>query len=68
MKQLLKSKLKDLPEEQRNKIIEVVEKNPEFFTKIMQKVQGRIANGKDQNTAMMEVMMEHKDELQGLMK
>lgn len=67
MKKLLKSKMKDVPEEQQEMILSAVEKNPEFFQKIGLEIQAKMKEGKDQMTATMEVMQSHQDELQGFM-
>lgn len=67
MKQMLKSKLKHLPKEQQDKIIAVIEKNPDFFENIAKKIDARVKQGKDQMAATMEVMREHQAELQKLM-
>ena len=66
MKKLLKSKMKDVPSEQVDKIFEIVEKNPEFFQKITTQVQAEIVKGKDQMTASMEVMKKYEGELKKL--
>ncbi|HEC32814.1 MAG TPA: hypothetical protein ENI63_00960 [Candidatus Kaiserbacteria bacterium] len=65
MKKLLKSKMKDVPEEQQEMILGAIEKNPELFQKIGLEIQSKMKDGKDQMTATMEVMQAHKDELQG---
>lgn len=67
MKQMLKAKLKHLPKEQQDKIISVIEKNPEFFENIAKKIDARVKQGKDQMAATMEVMREHQAELQKIM-
>jgi uncharacterized protein YneF (UPF0154 family) len=63
-KQLLKSKMKDIPPAEQEKILSVLEKNPDFFKNIAEKVQSKMKNGKDQTAAMMETISEHKEELQ----
>mgnify|MGYP003395496500 CR=1 FL=1 len=68
MRKLLESQLKQIPQEQRDQIISVVEKNPELFTNIAKEVQEKVKAGKDQQTASMEVMMKYKDELAKAMK
>ena len=66
LKKMLKSKMKDVPEAEVDKILEVVEKNPEVFQKIGQEVQAKMKEGEDQMTATMEVMQAHKDELKNI--
>ncbi|MCK4386682.1 MAG: hypothetical protein KAV41_01190 [Candidatus Pacebacteria bacterium] len=68
MKKMLKSQLKDVPEAEQEKILKVLEENPELFKKIALEAQEKIKEGKDQMTAMMEVMQSHQDELKDIMK
>lgn len=68
MRKLLKSKMKDIPQEQQDMILSAVEKNPEFFPKIAVEIEAKMKEGKDQMSATMEVMQSHQDELQGLIK
>jgi hypothetical protein len=67
MKQMLKSQMKGVPEEQQEKILAAIEKNPQFFEDIAKKVQQKVSEGKDQMSATMEVMRENQDELRKLM-
>jgi hypothetical protein len=67
LKQALKYKLKDVPEEQREKLMAVMEENPEFFKKIGEKVQARVKGGESEMAATMAVMREHQAELQKIM-
>jgi len=67
IKKALKSQLKGVPEDQQNKIIAAVEKNPKLFSDIAAEVQEKIKGGMDQQTATMQVMMAHQKELQGLL-
>jgi len=68
LKQTLKSKLKGMPEAERDKMVELIEKNPEFFKKIGEEVQKRVKAGQSEMAATMVVMREHQAELQKLMK
>jgi len=68
MKQVMKSQLKGVPESEQNKILEIVEKNPDFFQNIAKELQDSLKSGKDQNAAMLEIMSKHKDELGDLLK
>lgn len=67
MKKMLKSQLKGMPEAEQDKLIGMIEKNPELFQKIAQEAQAKIKEGKDQMTAMMEVMQNHQEELKKIM-
>ncbi len=68
LKKMLKSQLKGVPEDQQEKIIQAVEKNPKLFSDIAAEVQEKIKGGMDQQSATMQVMMSHRAELQELMK
>jgi len=68
LKKMLKNQLKGMPEDQQNKIIQAVEKNPKLFEDIAHEVEEKVKAGKDQQSATIEVMMSHKKELQDLMK
>ncbi len=63
IKKMLKSKMKDLPDEQADKMIMMIEKNPELFQKIGAEVQEKMNQGKDQMAASMEVMQKYQEEL-----
>ena len=67
MKKMLKSKMKDLPEAEQDKMIQAIEKNPEFFQNVATEVQAKMKEGKDQMTATMEVMRKHQEELRKIM-
>lgn len=67
MRKMLKSKMKDVPKDQQDKIMGAIEKNPEFFANIASEIQAEMKTGKDQMTATMEVMKKHQAELQKLM-
>lgn len=65
MKKMLKAK--GASDEQVDMIVKLVEKNPELFQKIAKETEEKVKQGKDQQTATMEVMMAHQEELKGLM-
>lgn len=60
---MLKKQLSELPESQREQVMEAVEKNPELFSDIAQKVQERVKNGEEQQAAAMAVFQENADKL-----
>ncbi len=68
LKKMLKKQLAGVPEDQQQKIIQAVEKNPKLFSDIAAEVQTKMKSGMDQQAATMEVMMSHQAELQELMK
>ena len=67
MRKMLQSKMKDVPPEQQEKILAMIEKNPDFFQKIALEVQDQIKQGKDQMAATMEVMSKYQNDLKGMM-
>lgn len=67
VKQVLKHKLKDVPEGQREMIMALVEKHPDFFKKVGEEVEKRKKSGQTEMQATMAVMREHQAELQRLM-
>ena len=68
LKQALKAKMKDVPEAERERMLALVEKNPEFFKKIGEEVKKRVKSGQSEMAATMVVMREHQGELQRLLK
>lgn len=67
VKQMLKSKLKGVPEAQQEMMLGLVEKNPEFFKKIGDEIEKRKKSGQDEMAASMQVMREHQAEFQKIM-
>ncbi len=68
MKQAMKSQLKNVPKDQQEKIMALIDKNPEFFTQLAEKIKKKVDSGKPQMAAVMEVMQENKEELQKMMR
>lgn len=68
MKQMIKRQIKDRPQDQQQMIMSLVEENPELLKTISQEIQEKVKKkGISQEAAMMQVMMDHKDELQRAM-
>ena len=67
IKQLLKSKLKNVPESQRDMLLGMIDKNPDLFKKIGDEVQRRMKQGQSELAATMVVMREHQSELQKML-
>ena len=66
LKKMIKSQLKGsgMPEEQQDKIIEVMMENPDLFKKIAEEAQTLIKDkNMDQMSAIMSVAGKYKDEL-----
>ncbi len=68
MRQVLKYKLKNLPEAQREMILDAMEKNPDFFKKIGNEIKKRKKSGQNETEATMQVMRENQKELQDLIQ
>jgi len=66
MKKMLKAKAGDIPEEQVDKMLDLIEKKPELFQTIALEIQEKMKAGVDQQAATMEVMQAHQDELREL--
>ncbi len=66
IKQMVKRQLKGVPEAQQEMILEAVEKNPELFTKIAEKVQERTKGGMGQMEASMKTLREFESELKSV--
>jgi hypothetical protein len=68
MKKLLASKMKDVPQDQQEKIFAAIEKDPKLFENIALEVQEKMKGGKDQMAATMEVMQKYQDQLKNVMQ
>ncbi len=62
-KQLLKKQLKDVPPAEQEKIMALINRDPEFFKRIGDEIQSEIKKGKGQMEATMHVMKGHKNHL-----
>lgn len=67
LKQMLKKQMKNLPQNEQDKILNAIDKNPDFFIKIATEAKELMDKGKDQNTAMMEVMAKYGNEIRGIL-
>jgi hypothetical protein len=68
LKKIIKSQLKGMPEAEIDRIILLVEKNPELFQKIGDEIKAKTNAGRSQMAASMEVMRAHQAELQKVLK
>jgi len=66
--QAMKWKMKDVPPEQRDQILALVEKDPELFKKIGEEVDRRVKGGEPQMKATLEVMKKYGPQLRVLMQ
>ena len=68
LKKIIKSQLKGVPDAEVDRIIALVEKNPELFKKIGNEIKAKTKAGRSEMAASMEVMREHQAELQKALK
>jgi len=68
LKQVIKRQLKGMPEAEVDRIITLVEKNPELFKKIGDEIKAKVKSGRSEQAASMEVMRAHQGELQKVLK
>lgn len=68
VKKMLERKLKDVPKDQQEQIMKVVEKNPDLFKKIGEEIEAKTKAGKPELYATMDVMKKYQSELQQLSK
>ncbi len=67
LKQMLKSKMKGVSPAEQERILALVEKNPDFFKMIGEEVEAKKKSGKSEMEATMEVMRKHQSDFQKLM-
>jgi hypothetical protein len=67
-KQLLKSKMKNVPADQQAKIMAALDKNPKLFEEIASRASEKMKSGKDQMTAIMEAAKEREAELRSTLQ
>lgn len=68
LKSMLKKQMKNVPQEQQDKILSAIEKNPDFFMNIAKEVQEKVKGGMSQHEAMMNVMQKYQGDLVNMMK
>jgi hypothetical protein len=68
LSQVVKHKMKDVPEAQREQIIALVQKDPELFKRIGEEIERRTKGGESQMKASMEVMKKYRSEIAALMQ
>jgi mRNA-degrading endonuclease RelE of RelBE toxin-antitoxin system len=65
IKKMAEKQLKNMPQEQRDMIMTILENNPDLFVKMSKEVEHKVKKeGKDQTLAMMEVGKKYQKELQ----
>ena len=68
LNQYAKWKLKDVPADQREQMMALVQKDPELFKKIGEEIERRKKGGEGETKAAMEVMKKYRTELSALMQ
>lgn len=67
LRKLAEKQLKNIPSEQRDMILRIIEEHPELMQTIALEVEQHMQGGMDQTRAMMAVMKKHENELRGIM-
>jgi hypothetical protein len=68
MKKILESQMKDVPPEQKQMIMEMLEKDPALFEKIAKEMQAELkANGNNQMAAAQKVLPKYQAEIMAVM-
>ena len=67
VEKMLEKQMGNLPEEQKQALMGMMEKNPEFFENIAKEIEVEVKNGKSQIAASMSVMRKHQAKMQQLM-
>ena len=60
---MLEAKLKDIPKEQRDKIMDIMEKNPDLLKTIAEEAMAKTKQGKSQMEAITEVIKSREAEV-----
>jgi hypothetical protein len=67
LKQAIKAQLKDVPADQQEMILAMVEKNPDFFMNLAKEVEEKAKGGMDKAQAVVAVLESHRSELAELL-
>lgn len=68
LKKVLQSQMKDVPPEQQQMILEMIEKDPGLFEKIAKEMQAELKNnGNNQMAAAMKVLPKYQKEIMSVM-
>lgn len=67
VQKMFEKQMKDVPEDQRNALMSMMEKNPEFFENIAKEIEEETKKGASQMAAGMKVMRKHQGKMQQLM-
>ena len=67
IKKQLEKQLKNLPENQKQVIMKMVDENPDFFKKINNEINENVKNGQDKMLASVSVMKKYQAQIQKMM-
>lgn len=68
MKKILQSQMKNVPEDQQQMIMEMLEKDPDLFEKIAKEMQTELKNnGNNQMAAAMKVLPKYQQQIMAIM-
>lgn len=67
MKAMLRKQLKDVPPAELDKVMEMIEKNPDFFQKLAGSIQEKMKSGMTQEAAMKSIMESQGEEIKKVM-
>ena len=68
MRKMLAAKMKDIPQAEQDKMIALVQKNPQLFQQVAIEVQQKMKEGKDQFSAAKEVMQKYETQIKAIMQ
>lgn len=67
MKKMMASQMKGVPQAEQDKLLAMIEKNPDLFQKIAEETQAEMKKGKNQMAATQEVAKRYESEIKKLM-
>jgi hypothetical protein len=67
MEKMMEKQMANLPEDQKQAMMSMIEKNPDFFKNISEEIETEVKSGKSQLVASMKVMRKHQTKMQQLM-
>lgn len=67
MKAMMAKQLKGMPKDMQEKVLNLVEQNPEFFENMAKEIKTRTDRGEDKMMASQAVAMQHQQELMKMM-
>ena len=68
MRKMLQNQLKGVPQEEQEKMIALIQKNPTFFQQLAEEIQEKVKRGMGQMEAAKETVLAHQEELKNITK